>query len=84
MSDGDDGAAGEFVLDEARHLLVRHYVHGRGRLVQYQQFGVPVIISVQCSKLNMLLPEDSPAQTEKLPLSHAEVPTTLRYFSVEV
>ena len=41
MGDGDHGAGGELALDEARHLLVRHDVHGRGGLVQYQQFRVP-------------------------------------------
>ena len=41
MSDGEDGAAVELALYEARHLLVRHHVHGGGRLVQDQEFGVP-------------------------------------------
>ena len=47
VGDGDDGAAGELALYEARHLLVRHHVHGGGGLVQYQQFGVPVNINIR-------------------------------------
>ena len=46
MGDGDHGAAGELALYEARHLLVRHHVHGGGGLVQYQQFGVPANIDI--------------------------------------
>ena len=56
MGDGDDGAGGELTLYEARHLLVRHHVHGGGSLVQYQQFGVPaniILITLQQVETNL-------------------------------
>ena len=37
VSDGDHGAVGELALYQARHLLVRHHVHGGGRFVQDQE-----------------------------------------------
>ena len=44
VCDGHHSTAGELALHEAGHLLVRHNVHGGGRLVQYQQFRIPGLI----------------------------------------
>ena len=51
VGDGHHGAVGELALYEARHLLVRHHVHGGGGLVQDQQFGVPGNISIVSARI---------------------------------
>ena len=55
MSDGEHGAVGELCPDGGLDQVVRLQVHGRRRLVQHQDLG---------------LPQQGAAQTDQLALAH--------------
>ena len=68
VGDGQDGAGGELAPDSGLNQVVRFQVNSGRGLVQEQYLG---------------LPQTGAGQTDKLPLTHTEVSSTLRHVVVE-